>query len=101
MPGPGGYWLCPARIAATAASRTSERAVGVGEALAEVDRAGGDGQRRHLGEDRRPETGEARDELGSGHEAVRARDCRYAIASSRHPNMRIDSITSATTVNTL
>ncbi|CAM5628383.1 hypothetical protein SCALM49S_10352 [Streptomyces californicus] len=34
-------------------------AVGVGEALAEVDRAGPQGQRGHLGEDRRAERGEA------------------------------------------
>ena len=31
------------------------RAVGVGEALAEVDAAGGHGERAHLGEDRRAE----------------------------------------------
>ncbi len=36
------------------------RAVGVGEPLTEVDRAGGDRQRRHLGEDRGAEPGQLR-----------------------------------------
>ena len=54
-------------------------AVLVGEALAQVDRAGGDGQRRHLGEDRGAEALHALDEVrrvahqtvipSAGHEA--------------------------------
>src|SRR5439155_2468944 len=39
------------------------RAVGVGEALAEVDRPGLDGERRHLGEDRRAEALQARGQV--------------------------------------
>ena len=45
------------------------RAVGVREALAEVDRAGGHGQRGHLGEDRRAEPAQ----LGRQHVTVAAR----------------------------
>ena len=40
------------------------RPVGVGEALPEVDRAGRDRERRHLGEDRGAEALEARGEVG-------------------------------------
>ena len=48
------------------------RAVGVGEALPEVDRAGAQGQRRHLGEDRR------RERLHTRHEhAVHSRLARH------------------------
>ncbi len=39
--------------------------LGVGEALAQVDRAGANGQGRHLGEDRRPELREASVEHGT------------------------------------
>src|SRR6202012_5886037 len=43
------------------------RPVDVGEALAQVDRAGPHGQRGHLGEDRRPHTGEALAQQWSTH----------------------------------
>ena len=54
---PGRVLVVPAAIAADAARRRAHLGgpVGVGEALAEVDRAGRGGQRRHLGEDRRAE----------------------------------------------
>ena len=77
MPMPGGYWLWPARIAATAASSTSAGPSVSGKPWPEVDRAGRDGQRRHLGEDRRAEALHALDEVrrspighvSPGHEA--------------------------------
>ena len=49
---PGGYWLWPARIAATAASSTSAGPSSSGKPWPRLIDAGGDGQRRHLGEDR-------------------------------------------------
>ena len=67
MPGPGGYWLTPARIAAIAASAISVGAVGVGEALPEVDGAGLDGERRHLGENGRTEAVESPGEVVGPH----------------------------------
>src|SRR5499427_6740315 len=67
-PAPGGYWLpWPAMIAA---------AVDVGEALAEVDRPGGDGERRHLGEDRGSHPGEPGVEQWSVHPDMTS--CRRA-----------------------
>ena len=56
IPVPGGYWLCPARMASMAASASSRWAVGVRETLAQVDRTGRERQRRHLGEHRRAES---------------------------------------------
>ena len=59
-PGPGGYWL-PRPVAQGPDRRLPYGlgAVGVGEALAEVDGPGPQGEGGHLGEDRRPELGEA------------------------------------------
>ena len=55
MPGPGGYWLHPGPDGGDRGVGHLGRPVGVGEALAEVDRAGLEGERRHLGEDGRAE----------------------------------------------
>ena len=49
------------------------RAVGVREALAEVDRPGRQGQRRHLGEDRRAHAGQPAVQQWSVHTAIRSR----------------------------
>ena len=49
------------------------RTVGVGEALAEVDGAGLDGERRHLREDRRAEPLQAGREVGQPGHAVTLR----------------------------
>jgi len=55
------------------------RPVDVGEPLAEVDRAGAHGQRRHLGEDRRPEPGQ----LG-GHRVRQRRRALLGRSCRRH-----------------
>ena len=65
-PGSGAYWLCPLRIAACAASSTAAGPSSSGKALAEIDGAGLDGQRRHLGEDRDPEAAQPRSDHGAG-----------------------------------
>ena len=56
MPIPGGYWLFPSAIAWIAAWLTSDRTVGIGETLTQVDRPGLDGEGAHLGEDGGAET---------------------------------------------
>ena len=55
MPGAGRVLVVPGPDGGDGGLGHLGRAVGVGEALAEVDRARRDGQRRHLGEDRRGE----------------------------------------------
>ena len=62
MPGPGGYWLTASGHRRRGDRQHRWRAVGVGEALAEVDRAGGGGERAHLGEDRGAEAAHPLDE---------------------------------------
>ena len=54
-PALGGYWLCPVPDGRHRDLAQLVGAVGVGEALAQVDRIGGGGQLRHGGEDRRGE----------------------------------------------
>ncbi len=75
MPGPGGYWLWPARIGRDGRLGDTRRPVGVREPLPEVDRPGGDGQRGHLGEDRRRERLEPRAQVRHAVGAGRQRAC--------------------------
>ena len=58
-PRAGGYWLQPFADGVDRRVAHLVGTVGVREALAEVHRAGGGGEARHLGEDRRAETLEA------------------------------------------
>ena len=81
MPGPGGYWLRPSRIACDGRLEHLGRPVGVGEALAEVDRAGARGERRHLGEDRRAEAGEPARQAARRHGAARLAGSRRSSSS--------------------
>ena len=72
-PGPGGYWLTPGPDRRDRRLGHLDRAVGVGEALAEVDRTRLQRQGRHLGEDRRAEAGQPTGELLGAHRYTLAR----------------------------
>src|SRR5262249_19730224 len=58
------------------------RAVGVGKALAQVDRAGGDGQFRHLGENRGPQAREPSVQQRTIHLAMTSRLAAQAVRTS-------------------